>query len=277
MYDATRAEDREGKQYHIQLKPGDVPRYILMPGDPGRVQKIASLWDESREIARNREYVTYVGKYKGVPIGSISSGVGPSNIEIVLVELSRVGVDTIIRVGSCGAIHEDIPVGSLIITYASHKLDGVSLKRAPEGYPAVASLSVTLALIQAAQSLDVKYFVGITAGSDSFYLGQERPVEGYLPRRLRGLIEELRSLRVLNFEMETSTLFVISRILGIRSGAVEAVFANRITGEFEKRGELDAARVASEAVKILHERDESGKIEFSGSIDLRGVFLVSKS
>jgi len=268
MYDATRAEDKSGRQYHIQLKPGDIPRYVLLPGDPGRVPKIASLREESREVARNREYVTRVGKYKGVDIAATSTGVGPSNVEIVLVELSRVGADTLIRVGSSGAIHKDIPVGSVIITYASHRLDGVSFKRAPEGYPAVASLSVTLALIQAAESLGVEYYIGLTAGSDSFYLGQERPVNGYLPRRLSGLIEELRALKVLNFEMETSALFTIARILGLRAGAVEAVFANRVTGEFEKKGELEAAKVANEAVRILHERDESGKIEFSGPLRL---------
>jgi len=274
MYDATRAEDKSGKQYHVQLKPGDIPRYVLLPGDPGRVPKIASLRDEAREIARNREYVTRVGKYKGVPIASTSTGVGPSNVEIVLVELSRVGADTFIRVGSCGAIHEDIPVGSVIITYAAHKLDGVSLKWAPEGYPAVASLSVTLALIQAAESLGIEYFVGLTASSDSFYIGQERPVNGYIPGRMRGLIDELRSVKVLNFEMETSALYVISRILGLRAGAVEAVFANRVTGEFEKRGELEAAKVASEAVKILHERDERGRIEFTGPLKLPRFFTL---
>ena len=256
-----------GLQYHIQLKPGDIPPYVLLPGDPKRIDIIKSVWDESKELAYYRQYRSVRGKYKGVEIGAVSTGIGCPALEIAVVELANIGVHTFIRVGSTGAIQPGIEPGDLIITTAAVRLDGMSKNYAPIEYPAVASLDVTLALIKAAEDLGYRYHVGITVSADSFYAGQERPsYKDYLPDWNKGLIERLQKLKVLNFEMEASGLLVLASVFGLRAGVINAVFANRVTNVFEKKGEKEAAKVASEAVKILREWDEErerrGKNEF---------------
>ncbi|ASJ04077.1 uridine phosphorylase [Thermococcus barossii] len=254
---ADRPQTKEGYQYHIACKPGDVSRYVLLPGDPERVPKISSLWDEAREIAFHREYRTHTGRYKGVPISVTSTGIGGPSTAIAIEELAAIGADTFIRVGSTGAIQPGMEIGDLIIARAAVRLEGTSKQYVRVEYPAVADLEVTLALIEAAETLGVRYHIGITASTDSFYLGQGRPgLKGYFPSFAKHIMDDLRQANVTNFEMEAATLYTLASIYGLRAGCVCAVFANRITNEFGKAGEKEAAMVASEAVKILAEWDE---------------------
>ncbi len=254
---ADRPQTKEGYQYHIACRPGDVARYVLLPGDPERVPKISSLWDEAEEIAFHREYRTHTGKYKGVQISVTSTGIGGPSSAIAVEELAAIGADTFIRVGSTGAIQPGMEIGDLIIARAAVRLEGTSKQYVRVEYPAAADLEVTLALIEAAESLGVRYHLGITASTDSFYLGQGRPgLKGYFPSFARNILDDLRQANVTNFEMEAATLFTLASIYGLRAGCVCAVFANRVTNEFGKAGEKEAALVASEAVKILAEWDE---------------------
>ena len=257
---ASLPEDELGRQYHIGLKKGDIPRYVLIPGDPGRVPKIASYWSEARKVAEHREYVTYVGKYKGVDIAATSTGIGGPAAAIAIEELMRVGADTFIRVGTTGALRSEIKVGDIVISTAAVRYDGTSRTYVDVEYPAVASLEVVAALVTAAESLGVKYHVGITASTDSFYVGQGRPgYRGYLPERWRDIHVRLAKLNVLNFEMESATLFTLANIYGARAGTVCAAIANRATDEFiAGAGVDDAIRVANEAVRILAELDRAG-------------------
>ncbi len=254
---ASRPEDEAGRQYHIGLKPGDVPRYVLLPGDPGRVPKIASFWDEARKISEHREYVTYVGKYMGVDIASTSTGIGGPAAAIAIEELLRVGADTFIRVGTTGGLRKELGIGDLIISTGAVRLDGTSRTYIDLSYPAVANYEVVLALIDAADTLGVSYHVGLTASSDSFYVGQGRPgFKGYIPDSMVNIHKKLASVNVLNFEMEAATLFTLANIYGVRASAVCAVIANRVTEEFvPEAGVKEAIKVANEAVKILHEWD----------------------
>jgi len=258
MKSASRPETEEGLQYHLQVKPGDVSRYVLLPGDPGRVEKIASFWERSWKVASHREFTTYSGYYKGVFISATSTGIGAPSTAIAIEELARVGSDTFIRVGTTGALHRDIKVGDVIISTAAVRLEGTSKQYVIPEYPAVASLEVTLALIFAAELNNVRYHVGLTASSDSFYVGQERPgFRNYLPPFQKGLIEFLKSVRVLNFEMEASLIFTLANIYGLRAGAICAAIANRETEEFVvDAGVEDAIKVANEAVRILHDWDQ---------------------
>ena len=226
-----------------------------MPGDPDRVSKISGLWDERREVAYNREFLSHTGKYKSHPISALSSGIGPGAMAIVVNEVSNIGVKTLIRVGSTGAIQEGIHCGDLVISNAAVRLDGASLSYVGPEFPAFASYDVLQALIEAAETLEVRYHVGVTATTSDFYAGQGRPV-GSASGQVE-LIERFRRLGVLNFEMECATLFVLSTLLNLRAGAVCAVFADRVQNVFEEgAGEMEAARVACEAVKILSEWDE---------------------
>ncbi|OYT38214.1 MAG: uridine phosphorylase [Desulfurococcales archaeon ex4484_58] len=250
---ASIPETKEKIQYHLQVKPSDVSRYVLLPGDPGRVLKIASFWDKSWKVAEHREYTTYSGYYKNVFISATSTGIGAPSTAIAIEELARVGSDTFIRVGTTGALHRFINVGDLIISTGAVRLEGTSKQYVIPEYPAIASLDVTLALIAAAETLNVNYHLGLTASSDSFYVGQERPgYKGYIPPFQRGLIDFLKSINVLNFEMEAATIFTLSSIYGLRAGSVCAAIANRETEEFiVDAGVEDAIKVANEAVKIL--------------------------
>ncbi|MEM4527819.1 MAG: uridine phosphorylase [Desulfurococcaceae archaeon] len=255
----TRAEipfDKEGKQYHLRIKPGDVSKYVLLPGDPGRVPQIASLWDKYWLISQHREYVTYSGYYKGVFITATSTGIGAPSTAIAIEELARCGANTFIRVGTTGALRKDIYIGDLAISTGSVRLDGTSKQYVWPEYPALASYEIVLALIDAAESPGFKYHVGITASSDSFYVGQERPgFNNYIPPFQRGLVRYLREINVLNFEMETSIIFTLTNIYGLRAGAVCAVIANRERGEFvENAGIENAIKVGNEAIKIPSER-----------------------
>lgn len=246
------------RQYHIACAPGEVAPYVLIPGDPARVPKIAGLWDKAKEVAHHREYRTYTGKVGGVPISSTSSGIGCPSLAIAIEELAAVGADTFIRVGSSGSIQRDVKVGDVVISSAAVRLEGTSKQYVRVEYPATANYEVLLALIQAAEKLGYRYHVGITASTDSFYLGQGRPgLKGYTQSFAKELMQDLQAARVLNFEMETASLFTIANVYGFRAGSVCAIFANRVTGEFGVgKGEMVSAEIATEAVKILAKMDK---------------------
>jgi uridine phosphorylase len=261
-----------GKVYHLMVSKGDVSRYVLLPGDPERVPLIARYWDRSREVARHREYVVYTGIYRDAEISAVSTGIGGPSTAIAIEELLRVGSDTFIRVGTTGTLRKDIEIGDLIITHSAIRFDGASKAYVYPEYPASSSYEIVLALVEAAETLGVRYHVGITASSDSFYVGQGRPgYNGYKPYWVDGLINDLKKINVLNFEMEAATILTLANIYGARAGAICAVIANRETGEFKPGAGVDAMiKVANEAVRLLHEWDrlkaEKGKRYLSLSL-----------
>jgi len=253
-----------GMQYHIRSKPGDVGRYVLLPGDPDRVPKIGQLWDSASEVSTHREYRVWSGSIGGVKVSACSTGIGCPAAAIALEELAAVGADTFIRVGSCGALRREVKPGDLAIATGAVRLDGTSRQYVGLEYPAVPSYDVTLALIEATEKLGFRYHLGYTASADSFYVGQGRPgLHRYLPAGSENIVSSLASVRVLTFEMEASTIFTLSGIYGLRAGCVCAVYANRITDEFRIAGEEEACRTAVEAVRILskwdRDREERGK------------------
>lgn len=243
-----------GKQYHIDLKTGDVARYVLTPGDPARVGKIASLWDSAHEVANHREYHTMTGKFNGVELSCVSTGMGAPSYLIGVDELSRIGVDTFIRVGTTGGIQKNQKLGDLVISTGAVRFDGASKDLVTSEYPAVANYEVVMALIQAAEELKVPYHVGITASFDTFYTGQGRPaLDGYMPSFKEHIYKDMQMANVQNFEMEVSSLLTFTNIFGKRGGAVCVIIANRVTDEFEISEEYEkrAGLVASRAVSIL--------------------------
>ncbi|MGQ4912449.1 MAG: uridine phosphorylase [Candidatus Thorarchaeota archaeon] len=254
---AKRPVTEERLQYHLEVKPGDVARTVLLPGDPKRVKKISSLWDSFKEVAEHRQFVTHTGTYHGRDISACSTGIGGPGTAIVVEELANVGVDSFIRVGSCATLKEDIEIGDLIISTAAVRLEGTSKQYVRPEYPASASHEIVLALIEAAESIGVNYHLGISASTDSFYLGQSRPGFGdYTQSFSKTLIEDLTRANVANFEMEAATLFTLGNVYGFRTGAVCAVYANRVRDEFAVRGEEEVIKCGTEAVKILAEMDE---------------------
>jgi uridine phosphorylase len=243
-------------QYHIGVGPDDIAPSILLPGNPERIDTIAEDWDDAEERAVHREYRTVTGHTGDTPISATSTGIGAPSAAIAIEELARVGADTLIRVGSTGAIQPEMEIGDLVITSGAVRQEGTSDEYVREDYPAVADREVTSALIAAAERLDYDYHVGVTMSADSFYAGQGRPgFGGFEAAGSDELVEELRAANVKNIEMEASVLLTLGTIYGLRTGAICSVYANRVTGEFRAEGDARAAETATLAVKLLAEMD----------------------
>lgn len=219
--------------YHLKLQKEmlEGARFALLPGDPERVKKIARCYDlQARALVSHREFTSWLGYLDTIPVLTISTGIGGPSTAIVIEELARLGVDTFIRIGTTGAIQKNIKLQDVIVTTASVRLDGTSTHYAPIEYPAVAHHEVVQALAAAAKSLAIPHHVGITASSDSFYAGQERydSFSGYIIRKFQGSLLEWQKLGVLNYEMESSTLFTVCSAMKLRAGCVTGVIVNRV-------------------------------------------------
>jgi uridine phosphorylase len=230
--------------YHLQLKPGDVPGYIILPGAPERTLKIAEDWEEAEEVAFNREFRTVRGKYKGMEIACTSTGIGGPSSEICLHELNVVGVHTCIRVGTTGCIVPEFDLGE---------------------YPAYADIYVVMALMEACERLGFRYGLGLCYTVGSFYIGQGRPLNedksGFWPSFAENIIPDLAAAKVTNIEMEAAAQFVVGKLHGMRMGAVLAVVSNRVLDRWgDAGGEEKACLAASEAMRILKEWDDSGRV-----------------
>jgi len=260
-------------QYHIELAEGDVANAVLLPGNPERLDKITPFWDDHEEMAYHREYRTATGRYEGTPISVTSTGIGSPSAAIAVEELARVGADTFIRVGSCGALQADMDPGDLVITRGAVRQEGTSDEYVREDYPAVADHEVVAALVAAAERLGHDYHVGLTMSSDSFYAGQGRAgFDGFEAAGSDDLVDELKAANVKNVEMEAAAILTLANIYGLRGGAVCSVFANRETGEFLTEGETTAAETASLAVHLLEKMDqkkaEAGVDEWHAGLSL---------
>ena len=250
---AHEPKDDEGRPYHIRLSRKDVGRVAFLPGDPGRVPKIAERFQDARDLGAHREYRAFGGRVGSEKVVAVSTGIGGPAAAIAIEELARLGVEVMIRVGTCGAIVPDLRVGSVIIADAAVRMDGASAQYVPLGYPAAATPGVVLSLAEAARSLKKRAAVGITASTDAFYVGQgRRSFGGFMPSDKAHLVEDMRAAKVLCFEMEAATLFTLGRVFGVKTGAILAVVANRATDSMKlEAGVDDAIDVAVEAVRRL--------------------------
>ena len=246
-----------GKQYHIQCCAGDLAKFLLVPGDPDRVEKIARFWDSSKEVSSNREFRSLTGKYRGLPISVLSSGIGPACMAIAVNEAAAIGVKNFIRVGSTGALQPNVDCGDVIIASAAVRLDFTSNCYVIPEYPAAANYEILLALIEAAEQLSIEnYHVGVTVTTADFYAGQNRPTRERISH-MENMLPPLQKAGVLNVEMETATLLTLASLFGVRAGAVMAVYNSHVTNEFKPgAGEESAIKIANEAAKILNEWDD---------------------
>ena len=170
-----------------------------------------------------------------------STGIGGPSASIAIDELAQLGVRTMLRVGTTGAIQPHVKVGDVVITSGAVRLDGASTHYAPIEYPAVAHHEVITALVDSCIAQSIPYQVGITASCDTFYPGQERhdSFTGYVPRRFQGATEEWQQLHVLNYEMEAATLLTLCSAMGLRGGCVEGVIVNRAVSEHITAADLE--------------------------------------
>lgn len=223
-------------QYHIGLSKNMIEgaEYVLLPGDPHRSESLAKAFDPNAKfLADSREHISYIADFHGQKILVCSSGLGGPNIGITMEELANIGLKYYLRVGTCGAIQPKIELGDVVISSSAVRLEGASKDYAPIEYPAVPSFNFTLDMVKAAEKINVPYHIGITASTDTFWQGQERydSFSGYIQRRLRGSMDEWRSLKVTNFEMEAATLFVIGSTLGLETACICGVVVKRLESE----------------------------------------------
>lgn len=252
-----------GHQYHVGLRPGDVGEYVILPGDPKRVPKIAAYFDDAVQVADSREYVTYTGTLDGVKVSCTSTGIGGPSASIALEEIANVGGKTFIRVGTCGGMDIDVKGGDVVIATGAIRMEGTSKEYAPIEYPAVADMDVTVALTQAARKIGAEYHTGVVQCKDAFY-GQHQPEKHPVSYELLDKWQAWLRMGCKASEMESAALFIVGAYRRVRVGSCFLVVANQ---EREKAGlpnpmEHDtdlAIRVAVEAIRIMIAEDKARK------------------
>ena len=211
--------DNKKKQYHINVAEGEIGKYCILPGDPGRCEKIAAFFDEPYHVSTNREYNIWNGKLCGETVTVCSTGIGGPSTAIAVEELAACGATTFIRVGTCGGISLDVRAGDVVIATGAVRQDGTSHEYAPPEFPAVTSANVLFALCEAAKDNGFSSRAGVVQSKDSFY-GQHSPARMPVASALAAKWEAWKRLGVLASEMEASTLFTVAATLGVDAGAV---------------------------------------------------------
>lgn len=252
----------ESLQYHLQIRKGDVGRYVILPGDPKRCKKIAKYLKDARLVADNREYVTYTGELDGQRVSVTSTGIGGPSAAIALEELEKAGADTFIRIGTCGGVDLNVKGGDIVVATGAVRMEGTSREYAPIEYPAVADFEVVNALADAGRELGFHCHMGVVQCKDSFY-GQHEPERMPIGYELQNKWEAWKRLGCKASEMESAALFIVASHLHVRCSSTFLVIGNQ---EREKAG-MDnpivhdtesAIKVAVEAIRRLI-RSDSGK------------------
>ncbi|MDO4960306.1 MAG: uridine phosphorylase [Eubacteriales bacterium] len=252
-------------EYHIHVKKGEVGRYVILPGDPGRCEKIAQYFDEPAFVSQNREYVTYTGTIDGEKVSVTSTGIGGPSASIAMEELIHCGADTFIRVGTSGGMREDVMGDDICIATGAIRMEGTSKEYAPIEWPAVSDFDVSAALKEGAESLGFRYHMGVVQCKDSFY-GQHDPSSMAAVPLLSEKWDAWVRLGALCSEMESAALFTVAALRGVRCGAVLHVIANqtrRAKGLPDPQAyDTDKAiKAAIEAVRVLIREDRRKQVK----------------
>lgn len=235
------------KQFHIHCTEGDVGRYVILPGDPGRCEAIARHFDNPVHIGMNREYNIWTGYLLGEKVSVCSTGIGGPSAAIAMEELHNIGADTFIRVGTCGGIHLDVQPGDVVVATGAIRYEHTSQEYAPIEFPAVPDFGITAALKSASEDLGYRTHVGVVQCKDSFY-GQHSPEKSPVYYELLNKWESWKRLGVKASEMESATLFVVASALDVRCGSCFHVIWNQ---EREKAGLfMPMTEDTSSAVKV---------------------------
>lgn len=250
-------------QYHIHLSEEHAAKYAIIPGDPGRVEKIAAYLDNAKQVGCNREYNSYLGYLDGEKVLVVSTGIGGPSCAICVEELAKIGVDTFIRVGTCGGMQPEIEPGDVIIATGAIRQDGTSREYLPIEFPAVADFKVTSALYNAAETLGLTNHIGVVQAKDSFY-GQHSPESMPISSELLAKWEAWKRGGCLASEMEGAALFIVSAARKLRSGAVFHCVWNQEAAKTampkERKEDTSAAiKTAIEAIRILIKQDKKEK------------------
>ncbi|MBE6600218.1 MAG: uridine phosphorylase [Ruminococcaceae bacterium] len=247
--------DSHAEQFHLKCYPGQLGEYCLLPGDPGRCEKIAKYFDEPEFLSSNREFTIYRGYICGERVCVCSTGIGGPSAAIAVEELAACGVKNFIRIGTCGGIDTKVRPGDIVIATGAVRQDGTSHEYAPPEFPAVADFELTSALVAAAKNLGIPSHTGIVQSKDSFY-GQHSPSRMPTAGALLEKWEAWRRLHVLASEMEASTVYTVCASLGLAASSVFHVIWNQeraaqFPDEKEDHDTDRAVRCGVEALRIM--------------------------
>jgi uridine phosphorylase len=257
-----------GLRYHLKIREGDVGRYVLLPGDPGRCARIAAHFHDARLVARNREFETWTGTIEGAPVSAVSTGIGGPSTAIAMEELIASGADTFIRVGTSGAIQPHTQRNDIAIVTAAIRDEGTTRQYLPIEFPAVADPDVVQALIAGAKQVGVPFHVGVSHSKDSFY-GETEPERMPLRRELTERWAAWVAGGAICSEMEAGTIFILASIHRKRAGGVMVMGAPvtpacDVGVEAEQFDPERAIAVAVAALRILARR-EAGSLDHPSS------------
>jgi uridine phosphorylase len=246
-------------QPHIRCCDEDAADYAILPGDPERVERIRGFLDNTKDIAYNREFKTITGYYKGIKVMATSTGIGGASTCIAVEELKNIGVNTLIRIGSCGANQKGMRLGDIVIACGAVRNEGTSLAYVEKGYPAIPDTELMFNIIKAAKELGANYHCGIIRSHDSFYTDNEDAIDEFWSKK-----------GILASDMETAPLFVIGGLRGLRTASILNVVVeynaslenginDYVNGEnATKKGEENEILTALEAIVSI---DTNTKVE----------------
>lgn len=254
----------EEKQHHLDIKKGDVGKYVIVPGDPKRSAKIAKYLDEAVLVADKREYVTYTGKLLGEKVSVTSTGIGGPSASIAIEELYKAGADTFLRIGTSGGVDVDVKAGDVVIATGAVRKEGTTKEYIALEYPAVPDFEFTQKLVEATQEVEHPYHLGIVESKDSYY-GQHDPDSMPNSSELKNKWNMWRKGNVKASEMESASLFVVSSIRKCRAASIFLVASNQ---ERENQGLPNektfdtetAIKIGIEAIKKQIEDDRANGI-----------------
>lgn len=221
------------KQPHLLVEPGELADIALVPGDPGRVDRIADHCDDAETVAQNREYKLVNASYEGCELTICSTGIGSPSAAIAAEELAAVGVETFLRVGTTGALQPGIEIGDTVVATGAAKDEGTTKRYENVEVPAVPDYQVLSALVEAAEQRSAPVHIGPIATDDAFYAETEE------------YVKEWSEAGLLCVEMEAAALFTIARRKGLSAGAICTVDGNLIEGT--QKGETEDEELPKKA------------------------------
>jgi uridine phosphorylase len=221
------------KQPHLLVEAGDVHPTAVVPGDPGRVDRIAAACSDAETIAQNREYKLVNATYDGTPVTICSTGIGGPSAAIAVEELARVGVDTFLRCGTTGALQTGIEIGDMVVATGAAKEEGTSKRYERAVNPAVPDYESLSALVDAAEARDETVHVGPIVSDDAFYNETDE------------IVDDWEAAGLLAVEMEAATVFTLARRKGLRAGAICTVDGNLVEGT--QKGATDDEELPAKA------------------------------
>lgn len=228
---------------HIRLSDSQAAPYALLPGDPARLDRIASHLTNVEQLAYNREYRSIKGFYQGVPVMAVSTGIGGASAAIAVEELSRIGVRGMIRIGSCGALKKGIRLGDLILVNGAVRDDGASSSYVDSKYPAIPDTGLLIACMESAKALGTTAHVGIARSHDSFYIDEEEKICAYWSGK-----------GVLGSDMETAAVFVTGGLRGVKTASIlntVVEFEEELTEQINSYTDGESAMMRGEQMEIL--------------------------